>query len=46
MLDACITVVDAKHVTQHLDEEKPEGVINEAGEWKHGGVLARVHTGM
>eukprot|EP00198_Chlamydomonas_reinhardtii_P011338 XP_001700675.1 predicted protein [Chlamydomonas reinhardtii] len=27
LLDAVLTVVDAKHVTQHLDEEKPEGVI-------------------
>ncbi|PNW83540.1 hypothetical protein CHLRE_05g234652v5 [Chlamydomonas reinhardtii] len=30
LLDAVLTVVDAKHVTQHLDEEKPEGVVNEA----------------
>lgn len=29
-LDAVLTVVDAKHVTAHLDEEKPEGVVNEA----------------
>ena len=29
-LDAVLTVVDSKHVTQHLDEEKPEGVVNEA----------------
>ena len=29
-LDAVLTVVDAKHVTQHLDDEKPEGVVNEA----------------
>eukprot|EP00983_Pelagomonas_calceolata_P059148 1145806-Pelagomonas_calceolata.AAC.4 len=28
-LDALLTVVDAKHVIQHLDEEKPEGVENE-----------------
>lgn len=28
-LDAIITVVDAKHVEQHLDDEKPEGVENE-----------------
>ncbi len=28
-LDAIITVVDAKHIEQHLDEEKPEGVENE-----------------
>merc|ERR1711988_66863 len=26
------TIVDAKHVAQHLDEEKPEGVENEAVE--------------
>jgi len=25
-----VTVVDAKHVTQHLDDEKPEGFENEA----------------
>jgi G3E family GTPase len=30
MLDAVLTVVDAKHVTQHLDEVKPHGVVNEA----------------
>lgn len=28
-LDAIVTVVDAKHVHQHLDEKKPEGVENE-----------------
>lgn len=28
-LDAIITVVDAKHIEQHLDEEKPDGVENE-----------------
>ncbi|EIE25747.1 cobW-domain-containing protein [Coccomyxa subellipsoidea C-169] len=26
-LDAIITVVDAKHIEQHLDEEKPEGQV-------------------
>jgi len=31
-LDGILTLVDAKHVTQHLDEEKPEGVENEAVE--------------
>lgn len=31
-LDAVLTVVDAKHVMLHLDEEKPEDVMNEAGE--------------
>lgn len=31
-LDAIITVVDAKHIIQHLDEEKPEGVENESVE--------------
>lgn len=31
-LDAIITVVDAKHIVQHLDEVKPEGVENEAVE--------------
>jgi len=32
VLDGIITVVDAKHVLQHLREEKPEGVENEAVE--------------
>merc|ERR1711871_1909926 len=31
-LDGIITVVDAKHIVEHLDEEKPEGVENEAVE--------------
>ena len=31
-LDGIVTVVDAKHVEQHLDEVKPEGVENEAVE--------------
>jgi len=31
-LDAIITVVDAFHVSQHLDEEKPDGVENESVE--------------
>ncbi|CAD7933474.1 unnamed protein product [Amoebophrya sp. A25] len=31
-LDAIVTVVDAQHVIQHLDEEKPEGVENETVE--------------
>jgi len=29
-LDAIITVVDAKHIVQHIDEVKPEGVENES----------------
>ena len=29
-LDGIITLIDAKHIEQHLDEEKPEGVVNEA----------------
>ena len=29
-LDGIVTMVDAKHVERHLDEEKPEGVVNEA----------------
>lgn len=32
VLDGIITVVDAKHWLQHLREEKPEGVENEASE--------------
>ena len=31
-LDGIITLVDAKHIIQHLDEEKPEGAENEAVE--------------
>merc|ERR1711907_692780 len=31
-LDGIVTLVDAKHVSQHLDEEKPDGVENEAVE--------------
>jgi G3E family GTPase len=31
-LDAIVTVVDAKHLPQHLDDEKEEGVENEAME--------------
>ena len=31
-LDAIVTVVDACHIIQHLDEEKPEGAENEAVE--------------
>ena len=31
-LDGIITLVDAKHVVQHLDDEKPEGAENEAVE--------------
>ena len=31
-LDAIVTVVDAMHIVQHLDEVKPEGVENEAEE--------------
>merc|ERR1712039_880871 len=31
-LDGILTLVDAKHVIQHLDEEKPDGVENEAVE--------------
>jgi len=31
-LDGILTLVDAKHTVEHLDEEKPEGVENEAVE--------------
>ena len=31
-LDGIVTLVDAKHIAQHLDEVKPEGVENEAVE--------------
>ncbi len=29
-LDGVLTLVDAKHIGQHLDERKPDGVVNEA----------------
>ncbi len=32
VLDGIITLVDAKHIEQHIDEVKPEGVENEAVE--------------
>merc|ERR1712203_1111403 len=32
VLDGILTLVDAKHIIEHLDEEKPEGVENEAVE--------------
>ena len=32
ILDGIITVVDAKHIIQHLDDEKPEGIENESVE--------------
>ncbi|KAL1508825.1 hypothetical protein AB1Y20_004920 [Prymnesium parvum] len=31
-LDGVVTLIDAKHIEQHLDEEKPEGAENEAVE--------------
>ncbi|DAC58563.1 MAG TPA: GTP-binding protein [Candidatus Poseidoniaceae archaeon] len=31
-LDGIVTVVDAKHIIPHLDDEKPEGIENEAVE--------------
>ena len=31
-LDGILTVVDAKHIVEHLKEEKPEGVENESVE--------------
>ena len=31
-LDGIVTLVDAKHIEQHLDEEKPEGAENESVE--------------
>jgi G3E family GTPase len=46
-LDAVLTVLDSKHLLQHLDERKPDGVVNEAGEaggtaWRGGRGLAVV----
>ena len=40
-LDGIVTLVDAKHIEQHLDEEKPEGAENEAVEQ-----VAVCHTGL
>lgn len=31
-IDGVVTVVDAKHIIERLDEEKPDGVVNEASE--------------
>merc|ERR1712099_163502 len=31
-LDGILTLVDAKHIIEHLEDEKPEGVENEAVE--------------
>ncbi|BBM97437.1 cobalamin biosynthesis protein CobW [Marchantia polymorpha subsp. ruderalis] len=31
-LDGVVTLVDAKHATRHIEEVKPEGVVNEAVE--------------
>lgn len=31
-LDGVVTLVDAKHATQHIEEVKPDGVVNEAVE--------------
>mmetsp|Transcript_56823 Transcript_56823/g.114077 ORF Transcript_56823/g.114077 Transcript_56823/m.114077 type:complete len:478 (+) Transcript_56823:2-1435(+) len=31
-LDGILTVVDSKHILEHLKEEKPDGVVNEAVE--------------
>ena len=31
-LDGIVTLIDAKHIVQHLDEEKPEGAENESVE--------------
>lgn len=30
-LDSILTIVDSKHIIQHLDEKKEEGIINESG---------------
>jgi len=29
-LDGVLTLVDAKHIGQHLDDKKPDGIVNEA----------------
>lgn len=30
-LDSILTIVDSKHIVQHLDEKKEDGIINESG---------------
>ncbi len=42
-LDGIVTVVDAKHLLLHLDDEKPEGVVNEAVEQVHDCCSCRTH---
>jgi len=44
-LDGIVTLVDAAHLIMHLDEEKPEGVENEAVEQVGGTVETWVETG-
>jgi len=49
-LDGIITLVDAKHIIQHLDEEKPEGAdaassvilsVTRSRRWRRGGAASR-----
>lgn len=42
-LDAVLTVVDSKHLIQHLDEVKPADVVNEAGGASAAAANARQH---
>ena len=44
-LDGIVTLVDAAHLIMHLDEEKLEGVENEAVEQVGGTVETWVETG-
>ena len=43
-LDAIVNVLDAKHVHQHLDEKKPEGVENEVNPEDPGVLLLCLHN--
>ena len=43
-LDGIVTLIDAKHIEPHLDEEKPEGVENESVEQVR--VRVRVSVGV
>lgn len=45
-LDAVLTVVDSKHLVQHLDEVKPADVVNEAGGGPQTPCPARVRAGV
>jgi G3E family GTPase len=48
-IDAVVTLVDAKHAEQHINEVKPDGVVNEAVEqiaYADRIILNKVRTGL